>query len=60
MLPYAFTILVLVIITQRRIIVSSPDPVSAIVCAASGADVDTVVIDGKIVVQSGAVSAVPR
>lgn len=32
-------------------IVPSPDPVSAIVCAACGADVDTVVIDGRVVVQ---------
>jgi len=36
-------------------IVPSPDPVSAIVCCACGADVDTVVIDGRIVVRGGEV-----
>jgi cytosine/adenosine deaminase-related metal-dependent hydrolase len=33
----------------------SVDPVSTLVCAATGADVDTVVIGGKIVVQGGQV-----
>jgi cytosine/adenosine deaminase-related metal-dependent hydrolase len=36
-------------------IVPSPDPVSAIVCTASGGDVDTVVIDGRVVVRGGEV-----
>jgi cytosine/adenosine deaminase-related metal-dependent hydrolase len=34
-------------------LVPAPDPVSAIVFAARGSDVDTVLIDGKIVVQNG-------
>jgi cytosine/adenosine deaminase-related metal-dependent hydrolase len=33
----------------------APDPVSAIVCAGSGSDVDTVVIGGKTVVEGGQV-----
>jgi cytosine/adenosine deaminase-related metal-dependent hydrolase len=33
----------------------APDPVSAIVCAGSGSDVDTVVIGGEIVVKGGQV-----
>jgi cytosine/adenosine deaminase-related metal-dependent hydrolase len=33
----------------------APDPVSAIVCAGNGSDVDTVVIGGKIVVDGGKV-----
>jgi cytosine/adenosine deaminase-related metal-dependent hydrolase len=33
----------------------SPNPISTIVCAATGRDVDTVVIDGKIVVRGGKV-----
>lgn len=33
----------------------APDPVSAIVCAGSGKDVDTVVIAGKVVVENGVV-----
>ncbi len=31
----------------------SPNPVSTVVCAATGKDVDTVVVDGRIVVQGG-------
>lgn len=33
----------------------APDPVSAIVCAGNGSDVDTVVIGGRIVVEAGRV-----
>jgi 5-methylthioadenosine/S-adenosylhomocysteine deaminase len=36
---------------DRPHLVPAPDPVSAVVYAAKGSDVDTVVIDGKIVVQ---------
>ena len=36
-------------------LIPAPDPVSTIVCAASGSDVDTVVIDGKIIVRHGQV-----
>jgi cytosine/adenosine deaminase-related metal-dependent hydrolase len=34
-------------------VVPAPDPVSALVYAAKGSDVDTVVIDGKVVVSNG-------
>jgi cytosine/adenosine deaminase-related metal-dependent hydrolase len=36
-------------------LVPAPDPVSAVVYAAKGSDVDTVVIDGKLVVRGGQV-----
>ena len=34
-------------------LIPSPNPVSTVVCAATGKDVDTVVVDGRIVVQGG-------
>jgi len=37
------------------LITPAPDPVSAVVCAGNGSDVDTVVIGGKVVVQGGQV-----
>ena len=34
-------------------LIPSPNPVSTVVCAATGKDVDTVVVDGRIVVRGG-------
>ncbi|MBC7264298.1 MAG: amidohydrolase [Chloroflexi bacterium] len=44
-----------VIAMNKPHLTPSPNPVSTIVCAATGQDVDTVVIDGKIIVQGGRV-----
>jgi cytosine/adenosine deaminase-related metal-dependent hydrolase len=40
---------------NRPHLTPSPNPVSTVVCAATGKDVDTVVVDGKVVVRAGVV-----